>query len=207
MKNIADLSIFARNILSVYLLADEATKRDGLEWYADAQHIARKLSMKYGIPLAKVAGVIAATSPMKEWTQNVKLAEKILAQHNEGVSAASGGGYLTGGLRKADEILALKLSDFESEDCATVLAVLKSQKISAFYKNIMGFDGVTVDGHATNIALYGPVRVSIIEAKKLTDKKYQMYAAAYVEAAEFAGIPAYAMQAVTWVTYKSLEIV
>lgn len=47
-------------------------------WYKGARAIAERLSADYGLPDYKIAGVLAALSPQKDWYQNVSLAERVL---------------------------------------------------------------------------------------------------------------------------------
>lgn len=47
-------------------------------WYVGGNRIAHRWAVRFGIEPQQVAGVIAATSPQKDWFQNVSLAERIL---------------------------------------------------------------------------------------------------------------------------------
>lgn len=47
-------------------------------WYVGGNRIAHRWAARFGIEPQQVAGVIAATSPQKDWFQNVSLAERIL---------------------------------------------------------------------------------------------------------------------------------
>ncbi|MGI9569549.1 MAG: DUF7178 family protein, partial [Desulfobulbia bacterium] len=48
------------------------------DWYQEANDLSYALSVAYDVPLAKVIGIVSALSPMKLWSQNIKLAEDIL---------------------------------------------------------------------------------------------------------------------------------
>jgi hypothetical protein len=199
----AQHTLFVRNILAVYYSASLADIQAGNNWYNLAQDIARTLAATYDVPLPVAAGIIAATSPQKEWSQNVALAEQLLAAYTTtGQSAVKTGGYLPMGLRKADQIFPLG-----SEDVEQILAILNGDKTKAFFLNILGdMNGVCVDGHAQNIALNGLVRKGITQAKGLTPLTYQRLTAAYQEAAATAGTTPAQLQAITWVAYKNLPL-
>ena len=47
-------------------------------WYVGGNRIAHRWAARFGVSPEHVAGVIAATSPQKDWFQNVSLAERIL---------------------------------------------------------------------------------------------------------------------------------
>lgn len=194
--------LMVRNILSVYYSANAGQRIHGEYWYDTAQMIAYDLSTKYGVELAKVAGVIAAVSPQNQWANNVRLAEKIVSRYVAGIDVVEAGGYLGLGLNKAKQILE---SDGNTE---TIKTILSGRKIVSFFRNIMGARNVvTVDGHAYNVALFGMERQSINSTpRKLTDKVYGEVEDAYREAAKIAGINQVSMQAITWTVYRSLKL-
>ena len=197
-KNAANLDLFTRNILSVYYAANPPAVQHGGRWYADAMEISANLAATYGVTPEQAAGVIASTSPQKDWGGNVVLAERILQNHKAGITAVAGKGYLTLGLRKCDAILAL-----DNPTPSDVQTVLNGQKISNFFLAILGNGAaVCVDGHAFNIAQHGLKRVGISSAGSLTPLQYNIVADAYRAAAAILGITGTACQAVTWVTYR-----
>lgn len=195
-------SLYTRNILSVYYAASLADIQAGKAWYQQAEEIGWALTNKYGISHPQACGVIAAVSPLNEWSANVRLAEKLIQRVIvDGETAVSNKGYLSGGLKKVDLILAndeITVNEIE--------VILNGDKIKSFFANILGFSQyVCVDGHAQNIAVNGLTRVSITKAKSIKTKQYKVLAEAYVDAAYIVGITPSEMQAITWVTYKNID--
>lgn len=182
----------ADNILSVFENVDLADASAGVEWYAEARAICEELAAESGYSVDQVAGVIAATSPLNEWGQNVRLATRIIR---------AGGlteGYLSLGLRKCDAILAG--ADIES--------TLNGQKIVNFYLSIRsaGAEGVCIDRHAHDIA--AGRRFADAERPSIGKGLYSAMAAAYITAAErlqsegLAISPA-ELQSVTWEAWRT----
>jgi hypothetical protein len=90
-----------------------------------------------------------------------------------------------------------------------VIAILNGQKIVSFYRNIMGDDTCTVDGHAKNI-YYGE-RHSLTDDKTNVGKKeYKTISDAYVDAGKRARVngrplKAFEIQAITWVVWRRVH--
>lgn len=202
--NAVKSALFTRNILAVYYSATTADLQSGADWYARAQQIAADMSANYGLTLNQCAGILAAVSPLKEWSQNVRLAESLIAKHvATGQTAIKHGGTFKALLRKVDLVFAT--TNPTADDIA---AIMNGDKIAAFSRNILGdMNGVCVDGHATNIAHYGMIRVGIPEAKSPGKAQYKILVSAYSAAAATVGISPAAMQAITWLAYKSIPIV
>lgn len=196
-------TIYTRNILSVYYSASLADQQAGAAWYEGAQAIAVTLSETYGISVMQAAGVLAALSPRSEWGRNVMIAERyISACLATGRTAVAQGGYLEVGLIKVDKILALNTPTFEA-----VSIILNGNKVRAFFANIIGdLSKVCVDGHAYNIAENGMLRLGITQANEIKTPQYIILASAYEAAAHEVGVLPAVMQAITWVTYKAIEI-
>lgn len=181
----------ADNILAVFHTVDLADASAGVEWYAEAFALCQRLSQETGYSPEQVAGVIAATSPLNEWGQNVRLAERILR------AGGLTSGYLGAGLRKCDAILA----------GADIEATLNGQKIVNFYRSIVsgGTNGVCIDRHAHDIA--AGRRYADAERPSIGKRLYESMAAAYVIAAErlqsegLAITPA-EVQSVTWEAWR-----
>ena len=74
--------------------------------------------------------------------------------------------------------------------------MLKGQKITSFFMDIMGEFNVTIDGHARNIA-YGE-RIGLTDDRtNIGKKEYRALQAAYEEAARRVGLMPYQLQAIT----------
>ena len=176
-------------ILKMYALGNKA---DAM-WYQDAYKIACSLAQKYNTQTERVAGIIAALSPLKRWDKNVELAEDLLA-----------GRYV--GHTKNMVAKAYKVSKC---DIADIPAVLNGNKITDFYSNIINptcDTRVTIDRHAIMIAM-GGVHISQSDLAKLsnTDKRYSAIAEAYRRAAKKLGVRPLEVQAVTWVVWRKIK--
>lgn len=176
------------NVLAVYNGASAHAMREGLSWYLDAHNVSRTLADSYGLPVAAVAGIIAALSPMNGWENNKRKAAQLLAQGN------GDGCGLRKNVAKAEAILA----------GADPLDILGGDKVRAFFATILdpfGDIDPVIDRHAFDIAVgerTDEKRRGILGRKGV----YGEFANVYREAAKVAGIGAAQMQAVTWVAWR-----
>ena len=184
------------NIISVYRDADETQHAEGLLWYDNAQKAAYLIALKYDVPVYIVAAVIAALSPNNKWTRNVTNADALI------------GAFISG-----DGLLSVKVSTYHAmkQKAWDILAarpdydgakrMLKGQKITSFFCDIMGEFNVTIDGHARNIA-YGE-RIGLTDDRtNIGKKEYRALQAAYEEAARRVGLMPYLLQAITWRVWR-----
>ena len=176
------------------------------------------MAEKHDVPLYCVAGVIAALSPNNRWERNLADAEAL-------IEAYLGGEYIesvrvaTYHAMRAKAWAVMDLCTQHAEPVLTtadgysekeigtdaVVRLLKGQKISSFYAGIMGCrDECTIDGHARNIA-YGE-RLSLSGSKfTIRGREYAALQMAYAQAGRDLGIPAYVLQAITWVTWRRIH--
>ena len=97
--------------------------------------------------------------------------------------------------RKAWDILAAR-PDYEGAK-----AMLKGQKITSFFMDIMGEFNVTIDGHARNIAY--DERVGLTDDRtNIGVREYRALQAAYEEAARRLRLMPYQLQAITWRVWR-----
>ena len=184
------------NITSVYRDADETQHAEGLLWYSDAQKAAHDIAVKYGIAVYIVVAVIAALSPNNKWSRNIVNADALI------------GAFIRG-----DGLLSVKVSTYHAmkRKAWDILAarpeydgakrMLKGQKITSFFMDIMGEFNVTIDGHARNIA-YGE-RVGLTDDRSnIGVREYRALQAAYEAAAERLGLMPYQLQAITWRVWR-----
>ena len=184
------------NIISVYRDADETQHAEGLLWYSDAQKAAHNIAVKYDVPVYIVVAVIAALSPNNKWSRNIVNADALI------------GAFIRG-----DGLLSVKVSTYHAmkrkawdilmarPDYDGAKAMLKGQKITSFFCDIMGEFNVTIDGHARNIA-YGE-RVSLTDDRSnIGVREYRALQAAYEEAARRVGLMPYQLQAITWRVWR-----
>ena len=195
-STLVDHERMIHNIISVYRDADETQHAEGLLWYDNAQKAAYHIAVKYDVPVYIVAAVIAALSPNNKWTRNVTNADALI------------GAFISG-----DGLLSVKVSTYHAmkQKAWDILAarpdydgakrMLKGQKITSFFCDIMGEFNVTIDGHAQNIA-YGE-RVGLTDDRSNIGKKeYRALQAAYEAAAERLGLMPYQLQAITWRVWR-----
>jgi len=184
------------NITSVYRDADETQHAEGLLWYPDAQKAAHIIAAKYGIAVYIVVAVIAALSPNNKWTRNVINAEMLIAAflRGDGIDAVKVSTYHAM-KNKAWDILAAR-PDYDGAK-----RMLKGQKITSFFMDIMGEFNVTIDGHARNIAYDEKVGLTD-DRTNIGVREYRALQAAYEEAARRIGLMPYQLQAITWRVWR-----
>lgn len=162
----------------------------GLDWYSSAHDFAKTLSVKYNKPVQMVAGLIAATSPMKSWPLNKKMVEEFL----QGIPI----GHLGNQVYKCKSIVELDYANMYYSDIdTTIMTILRGKKTSSFYHNIMypnTSSKVTVDVHIWNALNPG--------WNFLTDKRYDILEKSIKQKAKELNIPIASVQASIWVNYK-----
>jgi len=184
------------NITSVYRDADETQHAEGLLWYSDAQKAAHNIAVKYDIAVYIAVAVIAALSPNNKWSRNVTNAATLIDAflRGDGIDSVKVSTY-NKMKAKAWDILAAR-PDYDGAK-----RMLKGQKITSFFMDIMGEFNVTIDGHARNIA-YGE-RVGLTDDRtNIGVREYRALQAAYEEAARRVGLMPYQLQAITWRVWR-----
>lgn len=73
-----------RNILSVYIRANEYDRDDGLHWYRNAHDSALAFAGRYNVSLETAVGVISALSPGRNWGMNLLEAEDFIREWTKG---------------------------------------------------------------------------------------------------------------------------
>ena len=184
------------NIVSVYRDADETQHAEGLVWYEQAKRGAYHIAMKHDVPVYIVVAVIAALSPNNKWARNLVNADALIGAfvNGDGIDSVKVSTYHKM-KQKAWDILAARPSYNGAKD------MLKGQKITSFFCDIMGEFNVTIDGHARNIA-YGE-RVGLTDDRtNIGVREYRALQAAYEEAARRVGLMPYQLQAITWRVWR-----
>ena len=184
------------NIVSVFCSANDTQRSEGLLWYEQAKREAYHIAMKHDVPVYITVAVIAALSPNNKWARNLVNADALIG------AFVNGDGLLSVKVstyhkmkQKAWDILAARPSYNGAK------AMLKGQKITSFFCDIMGEFNVTIDGHARNIA-YGE-RISLTDDRtNIGVREYRALQAAYEEAAQRVGLMPYQIQAVTWRVWR-----
>jgi hypothetical protein len=194
-----------RHIAATLALASQADLSAGIEWYARAERLGRRLAHTYGCTFEQAVGVIAALSPNNRWARNCADAESMIKAWAVGTDPETVK-VCTYGANRAKAAAILRL---ESPDRETIARILNGRKVTAFFLSITGVsDAVCVDGHA--YAIWLGERVPTTKTPSLGVKLYAEIARAYVlvakRSASLCGeqlTPAQ-VQAVTWVTYRRL---
>lgn len=185
---------YVDNILKVYGQSTPTERKVGRGWYADARREAQSM----GVPPRIGAGVIAALSPNNSWERNKQDARTMVQCYLSGGSHydISTCTYNTMKL-KAWHVLT-EYPTYHTD----VAKILKGPKITCFFRNILGYDDCTIDGHAINIA-NGQLQ-AITKSPAASKSMYQIYQQAYRDAAKHVGMKSYHLQAITWTTWKRL---
>ena len=184
------------NIISVYRDADKTQHAEGLLWYSDAQRAAHNIAVEYDVPVYLVVAVIAALSPNNKWSRNVTNADALIGAfvNGDGLLSVKVSTYHAM-KRKAWDILVAR-PDYDGAK-----RMLKGQKITSFFMDIMGEFNVTIDGHARNIA-YGERVGWTDDRTNIGVREYRALQAAYEEAARRGGLMPYQLQAITWRVWR-----
>lgn len=179
----ADTETFERyvtNIITRYGQASLEQKIAGERWYVTANQLANMIADG---DVVTGAGVIAALSANKSWTENVKLSRRAFA-------TGTASGHVGVQLRKAQSIM----------EGSAPLSVLGGQKTVNFFLCIVDpqhESAVCIDRHAHDVAVgetYGNADRGL-SAKG----RYETLANAYREAARRLNTNPATVQAVTWV--------
>jgi len=184
------------NVMACYRAADSVQVAEGLLWYSDAQKQAHNIAAKYGIAVYIVVAVIAALSPNNKWARNVVNADALIAAflRGDGIDAVKVSTYHAM-KKKAWDILAAR-PDYDGAK-----RMLKGQKITSFFCDIMGEFNVTIDGHARNIAYDEKVGLTD-DRTNIGVREYRALQAAYEEAARRLKLMPYQLQAITWRVWR-----
>jgi hypothetical protein len=184
------------NIVACYKTADDDQRAGGMVWYSKAQCAAYDIAAKYDIAVYLVVAVIAALSPNNKWSRNVINADALIGAflRGDGIDSVKVSTYHKM-KQKAWDILAAR------PDYDTAKTMLKGQKITSFFCDIMGEFNVTIDGHARNIAYAEKVGLTD-DRSNIGRLEYRALQAAYEEAARQLGLMPYQLQAITWRVWR-----
>jgi len=166
------------------------------DWYDEAQQEARQIAEKLDMPIYIVVGVMASLSPNNKWERNLVNAYELCKafQDGQGMDSVKVSTY-----HKMKEKAWGILKEFP--DYETVIVRLSGKKIISFFRNIMGEDDITIDGHAKNI--YYNERVGLTHAKtSISIKEYAKLQKEYLTVAKEYDLLGRQLQAITWVAWK-----
>ncbi|WP_314416112.1 DUF7178 family protein [Streptomyces kroppenstedtii] len=174
---------YTQAIVNKWNNATPDQKRRGGEWYAMAHEIAAEIS---GGKTGKGAGVLAALSANKSWSENCRLAHKAFT---EGIAS----GHVRDAINKANRIMA-------GTDPSEVLPMhIKTGNFYLCIADPENSEAVVIDRHAHDIAvgeIYGQRNRGLG-----TVRRYNALADCYRAAAQQIGELPSKVQAVTWVAH------
>jgi len=181
-----------------YALANltEQDIEEATHWYNTAQDEAKQIAERLDMPVYIVVGVMAALSPNNKWERNLTNAYELCKafQDGQGMDSVKVSTYHKM-KEKAWDILT------EIPDYDTLILRLNGKKIVSFFRNIMGEDDITIDGHARNI--YYNERVGLTDNKtNIGVKEYAKLQEEYLTVAKEYDLLGRQMQAITWVAWK-----
>lgn len=175
---------YVQNIITAWRSATPEQVSHGRAWYRSAHELAKTIA---GGDARTGAGVIAALSANKSWSENCRLARAACGR------SGLGSGHVADALRKAARILA-------GADPRDVLPM--DRKTGHFFRCIVDPDdpdAVVVDRHAHDVAVgetYGNRERGLSAAHR-----YESLAQCYRDAARRLGELPSTVQAVTWVVH------
>lgn len=197
------ISLSHGHILAVYFHAADNEIISGAEWYDRVNCAAKAMAQRYSLPLATVAGVIAALSPNNQWERNLRDADQLCRA------------YAMGGIDDAQQIKTSTYNANKNKALAILsgtapLDALGGLKVRSFYGCIMGDSGaVCVDGHA--YAIWQGDYVPTTKTPKIRAKLYASISADYIKAADTinsivgASYTGAQIQAITWTVWQRIR--
>lgn len=186
------LDTMTASIETYWLARTPADEAEGIDWYARARALARRLHRETGVPFRRCAAIIAVLSPALEWSDpsgsgrdNVTYASRLCRGDDpwsETMAGRAGWAVMHANVDKAVRLLA-------GED---IDGIVSGPKVTAFYGAIVGTGRTaTVDRHAVRVATRG-------EYDGVSKATYPIVAEAYAIVAERLGVDVHTLQAVTW---------
>lgn len=168
------------SILAHYDAAPREKRAAWLAWYGRERNTVRRIARTYGITRRQAAGIVACYSQNCTWSGNVTMVSRFLDNPTRpyGLGAA---------YRPAVRILAGERP----------LAVLTSDKLRNFYRNLAGDDNaLTIDRWAARAA-------GVSDSRRMA--AYAWIADAYREAARQRGERPAALQAIVWCQIRGTD--
>jgi len=174
------------NLLNWYLY----NPNNCINWYGEAFEFCTIIGEKYNVNPIKVAGIVAALSPQKNWPENKKLAVTFIRTGSAGQYSVL--------VNKAIDILECKAI---GEDLILAIhSILHGMKISSFFMNIVSDKQyVTIDRHIISAAVgysYGTI----------TDKGYKYLAQLMIDLSVDLQIQPKVFQAVIWSNFRDVNV-
>ena len=177
------------NMQKVYSQSTEEDLMYGKGWYERANLFCLALSEQYKVSEMKVAGVLSALSPQKEWGQNKALTEEFL-RTNGRISR-----HTSMQTNKARKILHYAKNERDVEVC------LGGLKTINFFNNVFkpsDRDYVTIDRHHIYLSIGW-------DAQSCTPKQYEFLKENTIIFANQLDIVPNELQSILWVCWKRLK--
>jgi hypothetical protein len=202
----AQLSAEARNVVAMFTQATTLEVENGCNWYPEAHQIAYKLGKRFNVSTDQAAGVIAALSPLNEWSRNVLNAETMLKAWNHGTAEdAVNVKCSTPPLNKEKAVRIIQ------DTGEPIVNILNGPKVTEFFNCITQpeINDVCIDGHA--YCIFMGIRLALKDVpaigKRLRQRIKQDYrdATAFINEELGENYLAAQIQAITWVTYKRIH--
>lgn len=180
-------TIVDANITRVFENATIKDYQEGLKWYSDAHDFANDLAKTYEIGNMKVAGIIAAMSPMKAWKTNKEISEQFISCGTSGHTASQ--------TEKAKSIL---LSNDNKQYIESTLGGLKTINFFNNIYNPSDEDHLTIDRHHLYIS-------TGLDLQVCTTKQYEFIKKRTIMFSKSVNLIPCNLQAILWVTWKRMK--
>lgn len=203
MKKIIETSdrVIKNNIESYFLASDRKLRKQGKEWYKDAQKFSKELAKKYKVEPFRVAGVISALSPNNRWKRN-----KIDAE-------ATVGAFTSGKFTKDEYMELVKCCTYDANKSKAwdileqgEVITAKSPKTHSFAMNVglLSKDHITIDKWQVRACLTKAKDGKTETQTQITSVQYRRLEALTAQLAKKYKLKGYEFQAIVWVTIKSI---
>jgi hypothetical protein len=191
-----DKDFLVYNIVSHYHLASIEEKIKGLNWYQQAFKIANLLAIRYEVETSTVCGIMSALSVSTSWKRTIIDTEVLLQNLTIGCLDFKVTTY------KNQKNKALNIYSIDSPALLSQIEeILKGNKTISFFNNIFNPNNpcyVTIDRHAVDVALNRYIPRKEVAKFVNTDKKYNLFKEAYIQAANLVSLCPNQIQAITW---------
>ncbi len=192
--------VMASRVRALYDRATPEQRQAGAAWYPDAHKEAERLANEYGVTPQQAAGVIAALSPLREWSENKADAERLLTAVLHGTADPAIAKLLQANVEKAMAIA-------KGADPRDVLwSGEGGYKVRSFYSNLNDPAGreATIDTHMLRVLLADQSIASHGYGAIAGNKgRYDAFRQAIFDVADKAHALPSAVQAVVWLVQKA----
>lgn len=193
VAKITDQDIY-NNLEAWYKASTRSNRKDGKNWYKDAQTFCKDTSKKYKIDSYIVASVVSALSPNNKWERNKFDALQVIKAHLSNALQSSVK-VCTYNANKEKAFKILK----EGKKISS-----KSPKTHAFAMNVglLSSDHITVDKHHLRACVCTPNDGVVNAVKNCTALQYRRVEAITAKLAKRYRLKGFQMQAIIWVAIK-----